>query len=558
MKDKLKNIYNLSKMYIIENDMTLRLIDKDTKRINKKSFLFWIYIVLFFSISYLSTEAISFLGKTGKPEIFINILFSILEFFIVFRTIMVSLNVFYFSKEIENILHLPLKPIEILISKLITIIFINYEIEFLIAAIPIFIYGTNYYSPMFFTNALIVLIIFPIFITIVVSIIMIFTMKFIKFFRNKDLMQIVISFILIFIVMAGILKSLEYVFNNYEHIEENQSIIVENVNNKIIKVNSYFLNINPSVDIILKNDIFVKIISFIKLLTYNILVFVLFIFLGNKFYLKELLKANFYYKKNRKKSLKRIGKTNNYNVSYIKKEFKLLLRNPLFFIQYLYPIITITVSVIVLLFTIIPIYNEILKREEYKDLLEQLVFNFEAVCLIIGVVQVIGLFNYTSVTAFSREGKNAFIIKTLPISLFKQFMIKNIPQVLVNTISTFFVLLVFKIKIPAIELKYIVIIFIISSLLTIINSLILCLIDLLMPKLDWDAEYEILKNNKNKLLQYVLIVANIIFLMFINKVFKNHNLDKSLIILLITLFVFLTLFVIGIKKQSKKLFNKIN
>ena len=49
-----------------------------------------------------------------------------------------------------------------------------------------------------------------------------------------------------------------------------------------------------------------------------------------------------------------------------------------------------------------------------------------------------------------------------------------------------------------------------------------------MPKLEWDAEYEILKSSNNKLLQYALIVFNILFLIFINKLFNNHNLDKSL------------------------------
>ena len=79
-----------------------------------------------------------------------------------------------------------------------------------------------------------------------------------------------------------------------------------------------------------------------------------------------------------------------------------------------------------------------------------------------------------------------------------------------------------------------------------------------MPKLEWDAEYEILKNNKNKLLQYVLIVFNILFLIFINKFFGYNNLNISIYVfvnILITILIILNL-IININKN--KLFKKIN
>ena len=44
-------------------------------------------------------------------------LVGILGILLIFQTIMLSTNIFYFSKDIENILHLPFKPVEILISK---------------------------------------------------------------------------------------------------------------------------------------------------------------------------------------------------------------------------------------------------------------------------------------------------------------------------------------------------------------------------------------------------------------------------------------------------------
>ena len=561
MKDKLKNIFNLSKLFIRENDVNLKIINMETKKINKKSVLFWIYVVLFFGIFYISSEVISYMVKIGKPEIFINGFLLFLEILIIMRTVMVSMNVFYFSKDIENILHLPIKPIEILISKLNTIIFMNYELEILIGIIPFFIYGIYTYARLsYFFNLILLLVIFPIFATLFVSIVMIFLMKTIKIFKNKDIMQIAISFILVFGIMFSAGKAIEYVFNNAEFIEENQELILNNINEKIIKINNYFLNINPSANILLSKEILSKLINYLKLIIINFVALILFIFLGNKLYLKQLLKANFYYKKKRIKKIKlnKKIKKNIIAISYIKKEIKQIFKNPLFFIQSVYPVIMMTIMICVLISALIPAYNEILHREEYKEMLESLKFDIEAVCIILGVIQITGLFNYTSITSFSREGKNAYIMKVLPIGLYKQFIYKNIPQIVLNIISSIIILIVINFQIPAIGIKYILILFVLAFLITIINSNILCLIDLLMPRLEWDAEYEILKNNKNKLLQYVLIIFNILFLVFINKLFEKHNLNISLGVFAGLLICILIIFNVIINKYKNKLFKNIN
>ena len=554
MKDKLKNIFNLSKLYIKENDASLNIINMETKKINKKSYLFWAYVILFFGITYLSSEIISYAVKIGKPQIFLNGFLLVLEILIIIRTIMVSMNVFYFSKDIENILHLPIKPIEILISKFSTILFMNYEFELIFALAPLFIYGIYTYSKItYFLNFIIVLIIFPLFATMIVSIIMIFLMKTIKLFKNKDLMQLIISFILIFALMFGANKAIEYMFNNSEFIEQNQEFVLNKINEKIIKINNYFYNINPSAEILQNNKI---IINYLKLILINFVGFILFIFMGNKLYLKQLLKANFYTKKIKKNKKIKIKKSPK-GISYIKKEFKMLSKNPIFLIQSIYPVIMMTVLICILTIAIVPAYNQLIQEDEYQEIREGMEFNIEAVCIILGILQITGLFNYTSITAFSREGKNAFVIKILPISLYKQFIYKNIPQIILNIISAVAILAVINFQIPAIGLNYILIIFGLSVLLTIINSFILCLIDLIMPKLKWDAEYEILKNSKNKLLQYVLIIFNVLFLIFMKDLFEKHNLNISLGVFACILIFIIIIFNILFYKFKSKLYRKI-
>ena len=559
--NKLKNIFNLSRFYIKENESSTSIIKKNPiKTENKKGILF-LYIILIFGILYLSTEVISYIVKLGKPQMFLNVFLLLLNILIVMKTVMVSLNVFYFSKDIENVLHLPLKPSEILISKFNTLLFMNYEIEIIFALIPLLVYGSlTSAGLLYYINTLIILLIFPIFSTLIVSIIMIIMMKTIKIFRNKDLMQIIISFIFIFIIMIIANYSTRYIFDNTNELKENKEIVINSINEKIIGINKYFLNINPSSKAIQESDFFTVLLNYFKLFFINICAFILFIFLGNKFYLMQLLKAKFYYKTKKSKTndLNRKFKKNTASKSYIKKEFKLLIKNPMFFIQSIYPVILMTAVVSILLFTLVPTFREILQSEDYKEIRETLKFDVEAVCLIIGAIQIVGLFNYTSITAFSREGKNAFIIKTLPIDFYKQFIYKNLPQIIINTITSIILFVIINFQIYEIGIRYIIIMFLLSTILTIINSFILCLIDLFMPKLEWDGEYELLKNNKNKILQYVLIVFNVLFLIGIRNIFKRAKIDISLYMFLLLLSVLFIILNVFINKMKKRLFYKIN
>jgi hypothetical protein len=82
-------------------------------------------------------------------------------------------------------------------------------------------------------------------------------------------------------------------------------------------------------------------------------------------------------------------------------------------------------------------------------------------------------------------------------------------------------------------------------------------VDLRRPNLDWDTEYSVVKKSDNKLFQYVLMIINILFLMYIAKIFSDVNIFISLIGEII---IFTIIFIIidrCIKKWQNKLFNKI-
>ncbi len=554
--NELKNIINLSKIFILENNNDNYIIDK---KLNKKNPIIWLAIILFFGISYASYQVIHILIGMGKPEVFLNGYFLFLQILIFIQAIMLCTNVLFFSKDIENVLPLPFKPIEILLSKFNVLVFMAYTTELIFALIPFSIYGI--YANMgvlFFIKLIVTLIIFPIFSIIIVCIVEMFLIRIIKMVKNKDLMQLIMSSILIFIFLIIVGIAMKYTFDSIDAIQKTEEAkeTLNNINENILGFNKYFIILNPITNFLQDKNIIKIFLDFFEIIIINFIAFFIFIFLGEKIYFKQLLKNKFY-KENKKNKKIKFKKKNKIIIAYLKKEIK-LLKNPLLLLQSIYPVIMITITTAVLLIAIIPQAIELFQTEQFKEQFENLKFDFEAMCLILGLIQVITLFNYTSITCFSREGKNVFVIKYLPVSLYKQYVYKNIPQIFINIISAIIILGVLKYEIPAIEMKYILVMFILSILLIIINSFILSFIDLINPKINWDSEYEILKNSKNKLFQYVLIIFNIFFLYYMNDIFKEHNLDKSIIAFLIILIVILISMNLFIYKFKNKLFKKIN
>ena len=83
-------------------------------------------------------------------------------------------------------------------------------------------------------------------------------------------------------------------------------------------------------------------------------------------------------------------------------------------------------------------------------------------------------------------------------------------------------------------------------------------VDLRRPILDWDSEYQITKNNPNKIFQYVFMIIMVLALMYLAKILGELSVILSLgIQLLIFMFVFVIINVLT-KKNIEKLFLKIN
>lgn len=563
MNKKIKNIFNLTKMFFKNSFQNPYIIDPKTNKINKKSIFVWLILIVMVGISFLSYEVINELVKVGQPILFLNIFFLLFMMIIIFQIILASTNVYFFSKDLEVLLPLPLKSEELLISKFNTIVVNLYFSELIFAFFPLIIYGIcTYAGIIYYVYLFLILLIFPILPTLFISIITMFFMKLSKFIKNKDAFQIIITLIFIFIMFGVEFKLGSTIINKFDN---NSNINTEEVvetfnqfNEKIKNVYKYFLEINPTIEIIKNYNKLNSIFNLLKIIFIDLLFLILFIFIGKKYYLKNILKNNnnYYLNKIQKNNFQKKCKKITIKKSYIKKEFKLLFKNPIFFMQCIFPIFILIISLIIITIFTFPNLKAILTSDILGDEIDFSI-DLNVICLVLGIIQFIFTISNVSITSISREGKNANYMKFIPVSFFKQFIYKSIPQIIINMLLTFVILILLKVILPEFNLIYLFLIFIIANLFNIINSELMVVVDLYKPNLNWKADYEAIKNN-NKLFQYVLTILIILILIYFNKIFDKLNLIISCLLIILILIILIFIINIIIKININKLFKKIN
>ena len=139
----IKNIMLLTKISTRNFLQNLNILDKNTKKINKKSMYVWMLIVIIIAIAFVSNEVLNILEDYGQMQIFLNVLFTIAIIIMFMQTIIASMNILYFSKDIEYFLPMPIKAKELLLSKVNTMINILYGTELLFMLIPLILYGVS-------------------------------------------------------------------------------------------------------------------------------------------------------------------------------------------------------------------------------------------------------------------------------------------------------------------------------------------------------------------------------------------------------------------------------
>lgn len=503
----MKKILELTKVFLKTSfsNMEAQTMGNNKSKLGMAFLYLFLIVYLGGIIGFLSYNVIDGLISIQQEAVFIGLILLMTIGLTLFQSIFSSINVLYFTKDSEYILPLPLKPSEIILARTNVIIIMEYIVELIISLVPLIIYGVmTGAGVIYYITMLIALILIPIFPVLLISTIVMFVMSFSKIVRNKNRFQLIATVIvLIFSVVLGMSFS---TFD--EEITQEQMIqLVMQANGLVDLIKGYFPTLAPLTTALTSTSLFEVLISILETIGISFIALIIYVFIAEKIYFKGLVGNLF--SGNKKKGKVDLSKNNFRNSklykSYIGKEFKLLFRNPIFLMQCLVPAVLIPIIMI----GIFALNFKDISQEELQEITSLIPTDtLVVVSVILGIIQFFFMFSYISITAISRDGNNAVFMKYAPVSLYKQYMYKIAPNYIINTIMIILtlVMLQYFLKMPLITLA---LIFVISMVMSALQSILMLIIDLKKPKLEWDSEYAVVKQNMNLMYPMILSLVNI-------------------------------------------------
>jgi len=531
---------------------TTRKNQTDKKSIVLEGLAFTIvFVTIAITMIYFSYTITQKLNEINQNYAFVNILF-LMNFIVLFtKSVFESLNILYFSKDLKFLLRMPLKPKDILNSKIINMIISEYEMEAIMLAIPMIVYGIlEQVNILFYLYMLIILLILPIIPIIITSAVISVIMRFTNFIKDKSkVMYITIIFSIFIISMISVNFNTQDNLSNqgFENILLKANGLAESISNN-------FILIKPIMNTLLNYDNFEGAKNLIIYIVENIICYIIGISIMSRIYLKGVIGTTVNSKKtsNINKELKLEDfKKKTLKKAYLTKEKLILKRAPIFFIQcliipILYPIIILGIVIGVLEFVKISVPN-------LWNGINGIFATSFGTAIFIAVGQIFYMTNFSSIIAVSRESKYAKLVKYLPIDLNKQFKFKLNTGIKINMIIVAMVSICNYLCTQ--NIFGAVMIFIILTLLNIIGEKFKLLIDLRKPRLNWDSEYTMMKENTNVMYLLFYTVVAVAIILLISQIIKDKILYLSFtIISLITVNIFFNKYIV---KNKNKIFSKI-
>lgn len=481
-----------------------------------------LYILLFAYLIglmwFLSTKIIDMLREINQEAIFIDLILMMVFFIGVIQAIFSSINLLYFSKDTDALLSLPLKPHQIILARTNVMLIIEFAVNMLVGFIPLVIYGVKLNcGALYYISTIVSLILLPILPVILISLLAMLIMSFSKITKNKNRFQLFSTLLVLALVIAFSIGVTKLDSSTITDEEVTQALVGAGGTANMIK--GYFPTLDYLANAIHSNNILTMLIEFIKTIGITILGLVIYVLLAQKLYFKGLIGILYSSGKSKKKNIKIKSKSRKLGYSYILKEFKILFRNPVFLVQCVLPAILFPILILIIVF--------MSSGGESNDLINTLpeLIKFNKPLILMGLVAITQMFSmliYVSITAISRDGQNANFIKYIPVSLYKQYVYKIIPNVIMNIFSTLIVLIAAKYLVN-IEILDLGIVFIVSTLMIVFLSTLCLIMDLKRPKLQWNSEYAVVKQNMNLVFPMIFGTINMGVTVFVNSALSFYN-----------------------------------
>ncbi|NLZ47501.1 MAG: hypothetical protein GX895_01730 [Clostridiales bacterium] len=430
------------------------------------------------------------------------------------------LAVFYFAKDVELLLPLPLKPSQILGAKFITVLVYEYITELIILLPAVGVYGVRSGAgPLFYLYALVLFILIPIVPLVLASLINMVIMRFTNLGKHKDALRILAGILGIAIAIGTSMFS-----QNMDHTSTDQQamlqLLTEGDNSLVSLVAKLFPTAELASLALIHNAAIKGIINLLLFIVISVAAVMIFMIVGELLYFKGALGNSEVYSKRKKLSKEQMNKNlqkNSAMKAFMLKEFRILFRTPSYLLN------CVISGMIWPIFVVIGMLGSgALNSEEGNTILELMKNNSILGIALVVIFAMSVLFSGSSgvaSTSISRDGQNLFVSKYIPLSFKDQIIARIIPAVILSSISVLITLLAAFAYIGFVP-KLIITGLIVSILGILLTSFVGILLELKFPKLNWDNEEKAVKQNMNFMIvmfgSMILAVATAILIIILS------------------------------------------
>lgn len=520
----------------IINSFGLNKFLKESSKAEKAKMIFigvailWAFIAVFalsFAYSYMVSEVLLQLDSLNILLVIAFLNVSVISFFM---SIYKASGYLFSFKDYDLLMSLPVRTSEVFISKLLLLYTSNLIVTIIIGIPPLIVYGIKSSSIfMYYVFALVAMIFIP-FIPIIIGSVLSFILgKISTRFKFTNLVMIIGSFALILILMLG-------------------SFSINNISTEFIQSSAELMS---SI-----SKVYFPIIFFVNALEkLEALSLLLYILSGLiPFIIFLLIFVNSF--KNINSKMNESFKEANYKMSSLKvsSSLKALYKKEInfYFSSYIYVVNT---GIGVIMMTIFTLSMAILGGEKLAQVLEMPMISQFMIPAAIAIMSVCICLSCTTASSISLEGKNLWIVKSLPIKIVEIIISKILVNLTVVLPLLFVNSLILAISFRLTLISYIFFLAI-PTLYAFLISMAGIIVNLLLPKLEWKSHMVVVKQSASVVVTMLIGILSIlipIFLFFLTEPtnFNTFSFALAIILLGVNLLLWLIIKTKGIKIFAK-------
>lgn len=432
--------------------------------------------------------------QMGQRSYFLLTGFLMSQILVFIFGLLFAMSKYYFSNDLEHLLPLPIKPSYILTSKFLTMMVSEYITSLPIIMPFIFIYGVKGGEGIiYWLYSLIAIVFLPIIPLALASILVMLFMKYTNIKGKKDLLRVIGAMLFLVIILYFQIKFQQIA---QKALLQGEDFFVNIVSDSNILVKKMGLIFPPSMWAALSLSNSNIIFGLTNLLLYtisSIIVFILMIMLSEKLFLGGLI-GNMEVSNTKKKSQSRgielKTKINRPYIAIALKEIKMLFKTPIYLMNSIGGVIIIPILLVITVVT----------GEESMGPIVQMIESLPYLIPLIGIgfLASLGMLNSVGATTFSREGKNLWIQRTLPIKVEDQIFGRILASLIVQVLGFIALIgsLLFIVKLTLID---ILLIGSVGLLASIPMTQLGMIVDITRPLLTWTNPQQAMKQNLNVL-----------------------------------------------------------